>query len=122
LRNLFYIRVVLDILLAGGWPTLRPAFGGKGGMGVTCCRSRKISGRDFEIGNFRLKRQEKQRTEKDDPKTSSLRRYREEWANRQLAHAEWKGSPCAGEPFVAQDKAAPFEAQGKQAESLRAVL
>jgi hypothetical protein len=62
----------------------------------------------FEIYNFRLKGQEKQRTEKSDPKTSSFRRYREEWANRQLAHAEWKRNACAGE--------------AAQAESLRAVL
>jgi hypothetical protein len=32
----------------------------------------------FEIGNFRLKRQEKERTAKNDPKTSGFRRYREE--------------------------------------------
>jgi hypothetical protein len=62
----------------------------------------------FEIHNLRLKGQEKERTEKNDPKTSSLRRYREEWANRQLAHAEWKRSACAGD--------------AAQAESLRAVL
>jgi len=55
-----------------------------------------------------LKGQDKQRTEKNDPKTSSFRRYREEWANRQSAHAEWKRSACAGE--------------AAQVESLRAVL